>query len=67
MKKLMQLGYDQLEGILFSNRELWVKPVLRKYQEEDYAEDVVLAAERLAYILRSDFNIRNGLEDRDED
>ncbi len=52
---------------MFSNRELWVKPVLRKYQEEDYAEDVVLAAERLAYILRSDFNIRNGLEDRDED
>jgi len=63
MNKLIKFGYDKLEGILFSDRELWVKPVLKQYQQQGHPEYMVLAAERLAYMLRKDFNVRNGLED----
>lgn len=63
--KALPIGYDKLQGIIFFRRETWVRDALSDYERHNYCEEAVHAAERLAWILRKDFNVRNGLEDDD--
>ena len=63
----MNEHYGKIESVIFGPvGNNWALKALQQYEQSDHREHVVLQAERLAYILRNDFNIRNGLEDRDE-